>query len=77
LLGYFTCTQAGIFPDTANCAVGRYFYCPQANSGKYFKRNYLLMVILFYILAPIVATCPDGQKFNRLTNVCDATYNCT
>ncbi|CAF2338444.1 unnamed protein product [Rotaria sp. Silwood2] len=33
---YFTCTQIGVFPDTAFCAIGRYFYCPQASGGKYF-----------------------------------------
>ncbi|CAF1046582.1 unnamed protein product [Rotaria sp. Silwood1] len=27
---YFTCTRQGVFPDTAQCAIGRYFYCPQA-----------------------------------------------
>jgi hypothetical protein len=46
LLGYFTCTAAGVFPDTANCAIGQYFYCPQASGGKYFKRMYLLIIIL-------------------------------
>jgi len=35
--GYFTCTNAGVFPDTANCALGRYFYCPQASGGKYIR----------------------------------------
>ncbi|CAF2997008.1 unnamed protein product [Rotaria sp. Silwood2] len=30
---YFTCTQQGIFPDTAQCAIGRYFYCPQASGA--------------------------------------------
>ncbi len=45
LLGYFTCTQAGVFPDTANCRIGRYFYCPQASGGKYFPENPLLMLM--------------------------------
>ncbi|UJR13808.1 hypothetical protein I4U23_000819 [Adineta vaga] len=26
---YFTCTRQGVFPDTAQCGIGRYFYCPQ------------------------------------------------
>ncbi|CAF3420099.1 unnamed protein product [Rotaria socialis] len=56
---YFTCTQAGVFPDTAYCATGRYFYCPQVNG------------------APIIATCPNGMRFNRVTNNCDANYFCT
>ncbi|CAF0728861.1 unnamed protein product [Adineta ricciae] len=30
---YFTCTQAGVFPDTAYCSIGRYFYCPTAGGA--------------------------------------------
>ena len=30
---YFTCSAVGVFPDTAFCAVGRYFYCPQASGA--------------------------------------------
>lgn len=37
LLGYFTCQRAGVFPDTAQCAIGRYFYCGQAGIGKCLK----------------------------------------
>ena len=34
LLGYFTCSAVGVFPDTANCAIGRYYYCSQATGGE-------------------------------------------
>ena len=33
-LGYFTCSAVGVFPDTANCAIGRYYYCRQATGGE-------------------------------------------
>jgi len=36
-LDYFTCTQVGVFPDTAYCSTGRYYYCPTATGGTYFK----------------------------------------
>ncbi|CAF0740142.1 unnamed protein product [Rotaria sp. Silwood1] len=29
---YFTCQRAGVFPDTAYCAIGRYYYCSQASA---------------------------------------------
>ncbi|CAF0995113.1 unnamed protein product [Adineta steineri] len=32
-LNYFTCTTAGVFPDTAYCATGRYFYCAAAGGA--------------------------------------------
>jgi hypothetical protein len=76
-LGYFTCSRTGAFPDTANCALGRYFYCAQATGGTYFEKDEFIDENIICILAPIAATCPNGQKFNRLTNNCDATYNCT
>ncbi|CAF1071285.1 unnamed protein product [Adineta steineri] len=56
---YFTCPNQGAFSDTAQCGIGRYFYCSQA------------------FAIPIAATCPAGQKFNRFTNQCDSTYQCT
>lgn len=77
-LGYFSCTQAGSFADIANCALGRYFYCPPGSSGKYISKIiHLFIIILIYILVPITATCPAGQKFNPVTSACNATYNCT
>jgi hypothetical protein len=33
-IGYFTCTAQGLLPDTAQCAIGRYFYCSQIGAGK-------------------------------------------
>ncbi|CAF3306559.1 unnamed protein product [Rotaria socialis] len=56
---YFTCPRQGVFPDTSQCSIGRYFYCAQPNG------------------APIAATCPNGQTFNRLTSQCDNSVPCT
>jgi hypothetical protein len=36
-IDYFACPGQGAFPDTAQCAIGRYFYCSQASAGKYLK----------------------------------------
>ncbi len=50
LIGYFTCTQPGAFPDTAQCAIGRYFYCSQAFGGKFLKEislNNRIILLLF------------------------------
>ena len=48
LLGYFTCTQIGIFPDPPNCAIGRYFYCPAAAGGKSLSKNSWLAIIFSF-----------------------------
>jgi hypothetical protein len=39
LIVYFTCTAAGIFPDTAQCGIEKYFYCQQASGGKCGKKK--------------------------------------
>ncbi len=75
-IGYFTCTAPGLFPDTAYCGIGKYFYCPQAGGGKY-STSYLIWLIYLFNLAPVSASCPPGQNFNRFTNQCDPTYQCT
>lgn len=79
LLGYFTCPTSGLFPDTAQCSIGRYFYCQQAGAGS-LKIDYLFKVkalFSFPILVPVSALCPNNQRFNRFTNQCDRQYQCT
>lgn len=49
-IGYFTCQRQGVFPDTAHCAIGRYFYCPQVYASKPLKKylfQFLECLILF------------------------------
>ncbi len=33
-IGYFTCPSPGVFADTPQCAIGRFFYCQQALASK-------------------------------------------
>ncbi|CAF3703948.1 unnamed protein product [Rotaria sordida] len=74
---YFTCQRVGVFPDTAYCTIGRYYYCPQASGSKYFQIELFIDDDDVFILAPIIALCPDGQKFNRLTSQCAPNATCT
>ena len=76
-LGYFTCPRAGVFPDTAQCTVGKYFYCTQPGVGKCRELIAFDADSSMMSLVPTAALCPTGQRFNRLTNQCDALYQCT
>ena len=76
-IGYFTCTSQGIFPDTAQCGIGKYFYCQQATGGRFFKSLFHRRNSSRFRLAPVSASCPEGQRFNRFTNQCDSAYQCT
>lgn len=76
-LGYFTCQQAGVFPDTAYCSIGRYFYCPTVGGGKRICNClFEILYAMFYLSAPVSAMCPDGQKFDRVSNSCSTTATC-
>jgi hypothetical protein len=49
-IAYFTCTATGVFPDTAQCGIEKYFYCQQGVGGKCWKKDFTKKSDIWYIL---------------------------